>query len=187
MEDIYNLERFREKEMVFEIARQELLSGRKRSHWMWFMFPQIDGLAYSDMSKYYSIQSLDEARAFLKDEVLGGHLINLCQILLQNPSSDSYYVFGDPDYLKLKSSMTLFMRASPDIPIFQRVLDKFYQGNVDARTDKILMRLENEKQISNSVTKTDVIQVISDTYLEFPSSGTLEDYILKLKDAIKEM
>ena len=189
MSDSFNLNRFHEKSGAFEVAKRELLQGRKWSHWMWYMFPQIDGLAYSDMSKYYSIKSLEEAKAFLNDKELGGHLIELCQILLQMPESDPLYVFGDPDFLKLKSSMTLFSIAAPDNDIFIRVLQKFYQGEADEKTISILKDLGYEigTEINKTFTKETVLDVLSETYLSCPDNCDIAEFVMLLKDKIKAM
>ncbi len=189
MSDSFNLNRFHEKSGAFEVAKRELLQGRKWSHWMWYMFPQIDGLAYSDMSKYYSIKNLEEAKAFLDDQELGGHLIELCKILLQMLESDPLYVFGDPDFLKLKSSMTLFSIAAPENDIFARVLQKFYKGETDAKTISILKDLGYEigTETNKTFTKEAVLDVLSETYLSCPDNCDIAEFVMLLKDKIKAM
>jgi uncharacterized protein (DUF1810 family) len=95
----------------FETALREIKSGKKRSHWMWYIFPQIYGLGYSYTSQYYAIQSLEEAKAFLADPYLGRNLISICEVLIKLESNDALEVFGSPDNMKLQSCMTLFSLA----------------------------------------------------------------------------
>lgn len=136
---MYDLQRFKDAQDrgIHERAMSELKTGRKQSHWMWFIFPQLDGLAFSPTAAYYSIKSLDEARAYLADPVLGARLRKACEILLRLPESDPYAIFGYPDDLKLCSSMTLFDHAAPD-NVFGKVLDKFYAGKRDDKSLDII-------------------------------------------------
>lgn len=130
-----DLSRFREAhEHAYETALSEIRGGRKRSHWMWYIFPQIAGLGFSSTAQYYAISDLDEAREFLADPYLGPHIVEISEALLSTESSDPSYVMGYPDDLKLRSSMTLFMAASEDEDVFQKVLDRFYGGEPDPRT-----------------------------------------------------
>lgn len=132
----YNLERFRKAQEngVFQTALREAASGYKTSHWMWFIFPQLKGLGHSAMADFYGIASPHEAAAFLRDEVLGYRLRQICAVLLeQEISDDPEDIFGFPDCLKLCSSMTLFDYVSPR-DIFGQVLEKFYGGKRDERT-----------------------------------------------------
>ena len=130
-----DLSRFREAhEHAYETALSEIRGGRKRSHWMWYIFPQIAGLGFSSTAQYYAISDLDEAREFLADPYLGSHIVEISEALLSTESSDPCYVMGYPDDLKLRSSMTLFMAASEDEDVFQKVLDRFYGGEPDPRT-----------------------------------------------------
>lgn len=134
-----SLERFKKaQEEDYETALAEIRSGRKRSHWMWYIFPQIDGLGYSFTARYYAIQNLDEAKAYLHDPLLSDHLNEICESLLSLKESDPYRIFGSPDDLKLCSSMTLFEQADPDNPVFGEVLDRYYQGKRDQKTLNIL-------------------------------------------------
>lgn len=134
-----DLERFRRAQAEdYETALAEIRGGRKRSHWMWYIFPQYRGLGYSSTSQYYAIQSIEEARAYMKDPVLGKHMNEICEALLNLDECDPYRVFGSPDDLKLCSSMTLFEQADPDNPVFGRVLEKFYRGKRDQRTLNLL-------------------------------------------------
>ena len=139
MMDNYNLERFvsRQKES-YDIAYKELSQGMKQSHWMWWIFPQIIGLGMTSISQEYSIKSIEEARAFLEHPYLGKNIREICKVLLNIESNDANYVMGYPDDLKLCSSMTLFIEADPDENIFQKVLDKFFNGRKDNRTLEIL-------------------------------------------------
>jgi uncharacterized protein (DUF1810 family) len=119
---------------VYDHALAEIRSGRKRTHWMWFIFPQIDGLAMSATSKKYAIRSLDEARAYLDHPILGPRLIECCETLLALQGLTAAQIFGYPDDLKLRSSMTLFSMADSTRPVFQSVLDKYFAGAPDERT-----------------------------------------------------
>lgn len=142
MEDRFNLQRFvKEQQNDYTTAYFELSQGRKRSHWMWWIFPQIIGLGMTATSQLYAIKSLDEAKAFLEHPYLGKNLREISEILLGLDSSDASAIFGYPDNLKLRSSMTLFSEAAPDEKVFQKVLDKFYDSAKDERTLDILKRL----------------------------------------------
>lgn len=136
---MYDLQRFKDAQDggIHERAMSELAAGRKRSHWMWFIFPQIEGLGFSSTAACYSIKSIDEARAYLADPVLGARLREACGILIGLPESDPHAVFGYPDDLKLCSSMTLFDYVSPN-DVFGKVLDKFYAGKRDDKSLDII-------------------------------------------------
>lgn len=135
MNKAYDLSRFiLAQQRDFETAYSEIKSGRKRSHWMWYIFPQIDGLGHSPIAKQYAIKSLEEAQAYLENQYLGDNMQKICQALLECDNSDPNALMGYPDDLKLRSSMTLFAQAAPDNPIFKQVLDKFYEGNMDPQT-----------------------------------------------------
>ncbi|MCW3092689.1 MAG: calpastatin [Ferruginibacter sp.] len=139
MENKNNLERFIDAQKHdYQIALSEVKQGRKRSHWMWYIFPQVQGLGFSEMSKVYAIKDLSEADAFLQHPVLGSRLINICNELLALKENDAHGIFGSPDDLKLKSSMTLFSSVNNPNPIFQKVLDKFFNGTKDNKTLRIL-------------------------------------------------
>jgi uncharacterized protein (DUF1810 family) len=134
-----DLQRFKDAQSNdYEQALQEVKSGRKRTHWMWYIFPQIHGLGMTPISDYYSIRSLREAKDYLKDPVLGARLVEISKALLELNTSDPHAVFGSPDDLKLRSCMTLFERADPQNPVFGDVLDKYYRGERDQRTLEIL-------------------------------------------------
>ncbi|MCC8139798.1 MAG: DUF1810 domain-containing protein [Lachnospiraceae bacterium] len=135
----YNLERFvKAQENSYETALSEIRNGRKRSHWMWYIFPQIIGLGRSGIAVYYSISDEGEARAYLQNDLLRNHLIEISSALLEIESSDPERVMGFPDNLKLQSCMTLFAEAAPDEEVFQKVLDKYFDGEKDSHTLQIL-------------------------------------------------
>lgn len=134
-----DLERFLiAQQTYYRIALQEIKSGQKRSHWMWFIFPQIAGLGYSETARYYAIKDMGEAKAYMEDYTLSSNLIEISQALLDVDSDDATAVMGWPDNLKLKSSMTLFALAKPECEVFQKVLDKFFHGKRDQKTIEIL-------------------------------------------------
>lgn len=121
-------------------ALTEIKNGRKQSHWMWYIFPQIAGLGTTEISNYYSIQDLEEAKAYMEEPLLRSHLTEICEALLQLETNDANRVFGFPDDMKLKSSMTLFSQACPQIDLFDKVLDKFFSGIKDQKTIDLLKR-----------------------------------------------
>ena len=138
---MYDLSRFLEAQKnSYDTALREIRAGRKRSHWMWYIFPQIRGLGYSAMAQHYAIRDLEEAREYLQHPVLGPRLIEISEALLALDETDPWRVMGSPDDLKLRSCMTLFQSAAPDQPVFGKVLDKFYGGQPDGRTLEILSR-----------------------------------------------
>jgi uncharacterized protein (DUF1810 family) len=119
-------------------ALAELRAGRKRSHWMWFVFPQIAGLGKSPTSRAYAIRSLGEAKAYLEHPVLGPRLRECARALLEVSGRTAEQILGGIDAVKLRSSMTLFARADPDEPLFQQVLDRYYGGEPDEATERLL-------------------------------------------------
>lgn len=119
-------------------ALQEIRGGRKRSHWIWYIFPQLKELGHSDMAKFYGIRDLAEAKAYLAEPTLRARLIEISEALLTLPENDPNKVMGRPDDLKLRSSMTLFAAADPDCPVFRQVLDKYFDGKPDQRTLELL-------------------------------------------------
>ena len=138
---MYDLSRFLEAQKnSYDTALREIKAGRKRSHWMWYIFPQIRGLGYSAMAQHYAIRDLGEAREYVQHPVLGPRLIEISEALLALDGSDPRRVMGSPDDLKLRSCMTLFQCAAPDQPVFGKVLNKFYGGSPDGRTLEILSR-----------------------------------------------
>lgn len=122
----------------YETALAEIRRGRKTSHWMWYIFPQLKGLGYSPTAQYYSIENLAEAEAFLAHPVLGAHLVEISRALLALETNNADLVFGYPDNLKLRSSMTLFAQVREADPVFGQVLDKFFEGKPDQRTLELL-------------------------------------------------
>ena len=134
-----DLSRFiKAQETDYEQALAEIRSGHKRSHWIWYIFPQIDGLGFSSTAKYYAIKDRKEAEDYLKDELLRDRLVEISEALLQLKSDDAGDVMGYPDDLKLRSSMTLFHEVAPEIDVFQKVLAKFFDGKPDQRTIELL-------------------------------------------------
>jgi uncharacterized protein (DUF1810 family) len=123
---------------VYEQALSEIRSGRKRTHWMWFVFPQIAGLGSSPTSQHFAIRDRAEAQAYLAHPILGARLLECTQALLDLDAGSASEVFGYPDDLKLKSSMTLFSEVSGTRAIFAQVLDKYFEGESDERTIKLL-------------------------------------------------
>ena len=122
----------------YDDALREIRGGRKRSHWIWYIFPQLDGLGYSPTAQYYGIRDLEQAKDYMAHPVLGPRLVEISEALLALPSSDPGAVMGYPDDLKLCSTMTLFELAAPDQPVFGKVLDKFYGGRRDPLTLRLL-------------------------------------------------
>lgn len=123
---------------TYATALAEMKHGHKDTHWMWYVFPQIQGLGLSGTTAYFSIKDLDEAKDYYNHPVLGQRLIEITSVLLDIESSDPVQVFGIPDAFKLRSFMTLFKYAAPENDLFQRVLEKFCQGEVDYKTLEIL-------------------------------------------------
>jgi uncharacterized protein (DUF1810 family) len=133
--DPFNLQRFLDAQSpVIAAVRAELAQGRKQTHWMWFVFPQIDGLGSSAMAKRYAIRSLDEAKAFAAHPLLGARLRDCTELVLSLNNRTIRDVFGSPDDLKFHSCMTLFARAVPDEPVFSGALVKYFAGNEDRMT-----------------------------------------------------
>jgi uncharacterized protein (DUF1810 family) len=131
----YNLERFVEaQDGVFEQVCEELCAGRKRSHWMWFIFPQLQGLGHSAMARYYAISSLEEAKAYLDHPILERRLLQCCQLVNLVEGRSIQEIFGSPDYLKFRSSMTLFAQASTENQLFRAALEKYFEGEPDRST-----------------------------------------------------
>ena len=126
------------QETIYAIALAEIKTGNKHGHWMWYIFPQIQGLGFSEMSEQYAIKTLEEAAAFLQHPLLRSRLVEICNALLALESNGAYSIFGSPDDAKLKSSMTLFSLVKNADPVFQRVLDKFFNGLKDLQTLRIL-------------------------------------------------
>lgn len=137
----FDLARFlRAQEGVYHQALAELRKGRKETHWMWFRFPQLDGLGRSSTARLYAIKGIEEARAYRQHAVLGNRLLECSQALLNLPGCDANEVLGVPDDRKLKSCMTLFARVSDPNSLFERVLSKHFHGQPDHRTVELLER-----------------------------------------------
>jgi uncharacterized protein (DUF1810 family) len=138
-DDPYDLNRFvRAQQDDYEQALSEIQGGRKRSHWMWYIFPQFDGLAFSSTSKHYAIKSVEEARAYLDHPVLGPRLLACAEAVVRVEGRSATTIFGSPDDLKLRSCATLFASVSPPRSVFHRLLDKYYQGDPDGKTLRLL-------------------------------------------------
>jgi uncharacterized protein (DUF1810 family) len=135
----FDLDRFKKaQEEDYPYALQEIKAGRKRSHWIWYIFPQLKGLGFSSMSEYYGIDGRAEAQAYIADPLLRARLVEISEALLALESNNPTQVMGYPDDLKLKSSMTLFAEVAPDIPVFEQVLQKFFAGEKDDKTLQLL-------------------------------------------------
>ncbi|MEO6637818.1 MAG: DUF1810 domain-containing protein [Ginsengibacter sp.] len=138
-DDNYNLNRFLEaQQSVYQQALNEIKNGRKRSHWMWFIFPQIGGLGFSEISKLYSIKDLKEAKLYVDHDVLGSRLIEISKTLLKIKGKTANQIFGTPDDMKLKSCMTLFSSLENANTVFEAVLIKYFNGEKDNKTLQII-------------------------------------------------
>lgn len=134
-----SLNRFKTTQLSdYPIALAEIKHGRKRSHWMWYIFPQIAGLGMTDISRRYAITGINEARDYLADKLLRTRLEEISRALLQLDTNNAHEVFGSPDDMKLRSSMTLFGAVPGASPVFGQVLEKFYAGEKDKRTLDLL-------------------------------------------------
>ncbi|HVI34486.1 DUF1810 domain-containing protein [Phenylobacterium sp.] len=139
MSDPFDLQRFVDAQAgAYDRALAELRAGDKRSHWMWFVFPQLAGLGFSAMAQRYAISGLDEARAYLSHAVLGPRLLACTDAVLAVQGRSAHEIFGSPDDMKFRSSMTLFRAAAPDEPRFGEALARYYGGAADARTLALL-------------------------------------------------
>jgi len=139
MEAPYDLQRFHDAQgTVYTQALKELRAGRKSSHWMWFIFPQLRGLGRSDTAQFYGISGAAEAVAYLADPVLGARLRECCQALLDQGGKNAESIFGELDALKLHSSLTLFSRASHGDPLIGAVLEQYFGGDEDPKTLELL-------------------------------------------------
>ena len=139
--DINSLDRFvKAQEKMYPIAMKEIKEGKKRSHWMWYIFPQLRRLGRSSMAHTYGLSGLEEAQAYLEHPWLSGRLYELCVALLHHRDKSAYEIFGSIDAIKLKSSMTLFALASEEYSFFHQVLECFFDGEMD----EVTVRLINE-------------------------------------------
>lgn len=142
-----NLDRFlKAQEADYECALAEIKGGKKHTHWMWYIFPQIDGLGSSPTSKYYSIKSIEEADAFLKHPILGSRLLACAEAVVDAEGRSIEDIFGSPDYLKLQSCATLFTSTAPSFAVFDRVLEKHYHGKRDQKTLHLLEQLRQKNE-----------------------------------------
>ncbi len=138
--DPFNLERFVDaQDAVYDDVRSELRNGTKRRHWMWFVFPQLEGLGSSSMARAFAISSMDEAKAYLQHPILGPRLRECTALVNAVEGKSIEEIFGYPDYLKFRSSMTLFSRTNPDDPVFSEALRKYFGGENDALTIERLL------------------------------------------------
>ena len=140
--DLFDLNRFlKAQEFEYAHAPAQIKAGQKRTHWMWYIFPQIDGLAFSSTSRLYAIKSIEEAQAYLDHPVLGPRLLECAEAVIAVEGRSVAEIFGSPDDLKLKSSATLFASVSQPGSVFHRILKKYYQGVQDDRTLDLLKKL----------------------------------------------
>lgn len=141
--DSYNLDRFvQAQEGDYKQALAEIRAGRKRSHWMWYVFPQFAGLGSSPTSVRYAIKSREEAAAYVAHPILGPRLVECAQALLEIKDRSAFEVFGSPDDVKLRSSATLFASVSPDESVFHRIIEKYFGGRPDQRTIELMSRAQ---------------------------------------------
>ena len=137
--NINSLDSFLEaQDRMYPVALKELKNGKKRTHWMWFIFPQLRGLGMSSISRYYGLENFDEAKAYLEHPLLSGRLYELCGELLKHKDKTALEIFGDIDEMKLKSSMTLFALTTEDYTIFDEVLERFFYGQMDESTVRLI-------------------------------------------------
>ena len=135
MENNYNLNRFIEAQnRDYDIALAEIRAGKKASHWMWYIFPQLKGLGRSSTSEYYGLSGMKEAQAYLSDPILKARLIEITDAVIAHKDKSAEEIFGGIDAKKLRSCMTLFSIAAPDIPVFEAVLEQFFHGVPDRNT-----------------------------------------------------
>lgn len=135
----FDLDRFvTAQESCYDTVMSELKAGDKRSHWMWFVFPQIDGLGTSATARHYAIKSMAEAKAYLSHPLLGIRLQECVALLLQINGKTAYQILSTPDDMKLQSCLSLFSLASPEEPSFKEALAKYYEGEMDVRTIQLL-------------------------------------------------
>lgn len=126
---------------IYPLVVQELAQGKKRTHWMWFIFPQIQGLGHSDMAQRFALDNLAQAQDYLQHPVLGMRLQECARLLLAHPDTSALEIFGKPDYRKLHSSLTLFALVAEADSVFEQLLQQFYAGQHDKKTLDILAQL----------------------------------------------
>lgn len=130
---------------IYSQVIEELTEGHKRTHWMWFIFPQVKGLGHSKMSRRFAIGSLEQAKEYLQHDVLGTRLIECAELLLLHPDKSALDVFGSPDHLKLHSSLTLFAFAAGNKCVFEQLLYQFFAGSYDINTIKMLKQINDQQ------------------------------------------
>ena len=130
---------------VYPLVIEELTEGRKRTHWMWFIFPQVKGLGRSTMARRFAIESLEQAKEYLQHDVLGARLIECAELLLLHPDKGALDIFGSPDNLKLQSSLTLFAFAAGNNCVFEQLLYQFYRGDYDINSIRMLKRINDQQ------------------------------------------
>jgi len=144
-DDPYDLRRFTKAQRnTYDNAFAELRDGKKQTHWMWYIFPQIDGLGHSATSRRYAIKSIEEARQYLNHPVLGKRLLECVKVILAIEGRSISEIFGDPDDMKLKSSMTLFTCIPNSPSVLFRVLDKYFNGNRDVKTLQLFEKIKEK-------------------------------------------
>lgn len=149
--DPYDLNRFLQAQKgVYERALAEIRSGRKQSHWMWFIFPQFHGLGSTPTSQFYAIKSLAEADAYLRHRILGPRLVECAEAVLRVSGRSANAIFGSPDDMKLRSCATLFACVAPAGSVFQRVLDRYFEGKPDEKTLRLLKSAHDESSADAS-------------------------------------
>ena len=143
----FNLQRFLDaQEDVYPVALKEIRNGGKRSHWIWYIFPQIEGLGQSYASHYYGIEDIEEAKAYLQQPILKQRLLEISNALLEVEGKTSFEIFGTLDAIKVQSSMTLFHITNPEEEVFKQVLDKYYDGTLDGNTIEKLNTKSYQKE-----------------------------------------
>lgn len=148
---MYNIDRFVEMHKeYYETALQEIQNGYKRSHWMWYIFPQLKDLGRSSTSEYYGIENIDEVKEYMENDYLKNNMLEICNELLKQ-DGNIRYIMGYPDYLKLNSCMTLFEYVFPKEKVFTKVIDKFYKGKRDNMTLNILKKMMIRKPYINNI------------------------------------
>ncbi len=144
-DDPYDLRRFTKAQRnTYDRVLAELRNGKKQTHWMWYIFPQIDGLGHSATSRRYAIKSIEEARQYLNHPVLGKRLLECVKVILAIEGRSISEIFGDPDDMKLKSSMTLFTCIPNSPSVLFRVLDKYFNGNRDVKTLQLFEKIKEK-------------------------------------------
>lgn len=130
---------------VYPSVIKELTEGHKRTHWMWFIFPQVKGLGHSTMAQRFAIESLEQAKEYLQHDVLGARLIECAELLLLHPDKSALDIFGSPDNLKLQSSLTLFAFSAGNKCVFEQLLSQFYEGSYDINTIRMLKKINDQQ------------------------------------------